>query len=144
MPYSHWSEQYAQCPVPYLAVQFLPNVTKGDKRIVVCCGEMLGAALRTPAKGQWMCNVSRGGSYSISSPDADEIDIIAAINPILRSLGVVFYGVDTLENDRGKRALSEINTLSIGGLHAMRNANGVPAIKRAGDLLWDYIHEQGT
>lgn len=46
----------------YLGMQYLRNVTHGDKRMVVCNGEILGASLRLPPEGSWKCNVGQGGT----------------------------------------------------------------------------------
>lgn len=137
-----FAQEFQRHPVEYLAVKYLEKVGKGDKRIAVCCGELLGAALRYPASGGWVCNVAQGGRSVIATPDPDEEAIIEAVDPHLRKMGVVFYGIDTLEGDNGKRILSEINALSIGGLHAMHDVQGVPAIRKASDLLWDFIHKE--
>lgn len=139
--FQKFAQEYERNPQQYLAVKYLENVGKGDKRIVLCCGEVLGAAIRYPAPGNWVCNVAQGGSSAASAPDENEIEIIKTIDPGLQKLGVLFYGIDTLMGDDGRRVLSEINALSIGGLHAMKNAEGIPAIKRASDLLWEHIHQ---
>lgn len=141
MSFQEFAQAYEADPIPYLAVKFLENVDRGDKRLVVCCGEVLGAALRLPAAGSWVCNIAQGGSSTPATPDDDELAIIATIDPVLKKNGVVFYGIDTLVDDDGRRKLSEINALSIGGLYAMQNEHGIPAAKRAADLLWNYIHE---
>ncbi|RMD97386.1 MAG: hypothetical protein D6816_17630 [Bacteroidetes bacterium] len=142
MSFGQFAEANHQHPEPYLAVKFLRNVTEGDKRIVVCCGEVLGAVLRYPPADSWICNVAQGGSSAESAPDENELAIVARIDPAMRENGVIFYGIDTLCDDEGRRVLSEINALSIGGLHAMRTPAGVPATKRAAELLWERIHEE--
>lgn len=127
--------------IDYLGVQFLKNVGMGDKRIVVCNGEILGASLRTPKKGSWVCNISQGGSSSADEADADEQAIVKRIDPVLQEHGVIFYGIDTLVNDDGKRVLSEINTASIGGIIRIEEYSKRPVMKRAAELLWDYFLE---
>lgn len=139
--FEEFARNFAAAPSSYLAVKFLENVKLGDKRLVVCCGEVLGAALRLPSKSGWVCNVAQGGSATKATPDEDELEIIRTIDPVLRENGVIFYGIDTLVGDDGRRKLSEINALSIGGLHAMQTLQGIPATKRAAELLWNYIHE---
>ncbi len=123
----------------YLGAKFLENVHQGDKRIVICNGKILGAALRKPAPGNWVCNVARGGKSSGAEADEDEQAIIERLNPVLAAHGVIFYGIDTLVGDDGKRTLSEINTLSIGGLPKIAEYSGRPVVRQAADLLWEYI-----
>ena len=126
----------------YLGAKFLKNVSQGDKRIVVCCGEILGAALRYPQPGKWVCNISQGGKSTGAEPDDDERAIIEQIDPILAAHGIIFYGIDTLVGDEGKRLLSEINALSVGGLTRMAEYSKRPVVRQAADLLWRHIESK--
>ena len=126
---------------PMLAVRFLKNVTLGDKRTVVANGTILGSALRLPAPDSWMCNVAQGGHARLDKADEDELIIERHLTPLLYNLGVVFYGFDTLVDDDGRRVLSEINTLSIGGLMPLDEMSEDNILARAATLLWDYIEK---
>ena len=137
--YTQFIKQLEHKPINYLGVKFLKNVGKGDKRIVVVNGQILGASLRLPAKGSWICNVAQGGSSNIAEVTPEEVAIIQKIDPVLSKMGIVMYGVDTLVDDDGKRVLSEINTTSIGGLPQIARMQNKPLVKQATDLLWDYI-----
>lgn len=139
LTFAEFCEKIKDQPFEYLGVKFLKNVGQGDKRIVVCNGEILGAALRKPASGNWMCNVSQGGSSHPDEADADEKAIVERLVPALRAHGVVMFGVDTLVGDDGRRVLSEINTASIGGIVAIEAFTGRPIARRAAHLLWDYF-----
>jgi len=125
--------------LPMLGVKFLKNVTEGDKRVVVVNGQIMGASLRLPAKGSWLCNVSMGGSSNLAEVEAEERRIVEAINPILSKMGIVMYGLDTLVGDDGKRVLSEINTTSIGGLPQIAALKKLPLVEEAIDLIWSYF-----
>lgn len=125
--------------LPYLGVKFLKNVQQGDKRIVVVNGKIMGASLRIPQKGSWLCNASMGGSAHLASVEKEEEEIVATINPVLSKLGIVMYGVDTLVNDNGKRILSEINTTSIGGIKQIEEQKLHPIIKECINLIWEYF-----
>ncbi|MFK8101480.1 MAG: glutathione synthetase [Saprospiraceae bacterium] len=126
--------------IEYLAVKFLKNVSQGDKRIVVVHGQVMGASLRLPPKGSWICNVAMGGSSNDTKVNEEEQIIINQLNPILKNLGIVMYGIDTLVAENGQRVLSEINTTSIGGLVQIEKLNGTPVLKVAASLIWDYIY----
>lgn len=128
--------------IEYLGVKFLKNVSKGDKRIVVVDGKIMGASLRLPAKDSWICNVSMGGSSNHSEVVAEEIKIVESVNPKLSEMGIVMYGIDTLMGDDGLRILSEINTTSIGGLPQIGQMTGRPLVKEAVDLIWSYVHKK--
>ena len=128
--------------VAYLGVQFLKNVGLGDKRIIVVNGKIMGASLRLPAKGSWLCNVAMGGSSHLTSVDPEEVTIIENLDSILSEMGIVMYGVDTLVGNNGKRILSEINTTSIGGLPQIAKLLGKPLVEEATNSIWNYIDAQ--
>lgn len=125
----------------YLAMRYLKNVDQGDKRIVVVNGQIVGAALRLPPEGSWICNASQGGSSIFAEPNKQERRIVERLNEELLPRGIAMYGVDTLVGDDGKRTLSEVNTLSIGGVKQMAELSGQPLVERTAELLVDYIRE---
>lgn len=127
---------------PMLAMKFLPNVSLGDKRTIVVNKKILGSALRLPSVGSWICNVANGGHAMISETDEDELMIERELTPLLYEKGVIMYGYDTLMDDNGKRVLSEINTLSIGGIGPLSELSGRPILKEAAELLWDYLEKK--
>ncbi len=129
-------------PIAFLAVKYLRNVFQGDKRIIVIDGKIMGASLRLPSKGSWLCNVSMGGTSNISEPTPAEIEMVHSLNPRLESLGILMYGLDTLTDDDGARVLSEINTTSIGGLPQIAHMTGLPLLEQATELLWEWIHNK--
>ena len=133
--YAEFKHSLANGPVEYLAVRYLKNVSAGDKRIVVADGQIIGASLRLPKAGSWLCNVSAGGRSAPTEVDADERHIIQTIAPHLSDLGIVLYGVDTLVGDDGRRVLSEINTTSIGGIPQIERLSGTPAVARVVDAI---------
>lgn len=117
----------------YLAMKFLKNVSEGDKRILVVNGQILASSLRLPAKDSWLCNVAQGGRSVISEVTPEEEQIIKTITPKLLKEGILIYGADTLTDDDGKRILSEINTLSIGGFPQAEQQTGQPILQQTID-----------
>jgi len=122
----------------YLAMKYLKNVAKGDKRILVVGGQIMASSLRIPAEGSWLCNVSQGGQSVKSEVTKEEELIVKRLTPSLMEEGIVMFGVDTLEDDNGERILSEINTLSIGGFPQAQKQSGRPIIKMTLDKIFDY------
>lgn len=108
---------YEQHRPVFLAMKYLKNVHLGDKRIVVVNGRVLTASLRYPAPGGWICNISQGGRAENAELELREYEMIEDIDPVLRDRGILYYGMDTLVDDDGKRVLSELNTTSIGGIY---------------------------
>ena len=125
----------------YLAMEYMKNVGEGDKRIVVAGNTVLGATLRLPAQGSFMCNLKEGGTAHPAEPDNDEIEIAEQIIPILRKNGILIFGFDTLVNNDGKRILSEINTLNVGGFIQAQEFSGRPIIDQVAREFITYIKE---
>ncbi|MCB0569163.1 MAG: glutathione synthetase [Phaeodactylibacter sp.] len=126
----------------YLAMQYLRNVRQGDKRIIVVNGELIGAVLRMPPKGSWLCNAAQGGQAMEAQADERELEITRRLTDALAPRGVVMFGLDTLVDNQGRRTLSEVNTLSIGGIKPMEDITGKPVIKRVVNILTSYMAEE--
>ena len=125
----------------YLSMKYLKNVDQGDKRILVVGGEILAASLRLPPPDSWLCNVAMGGTSIASTVTKEEKEIVAQIDPMLSKKGILIYGVDTLVNDEGKRVLSEINTLSIGGFPQAEAQSGKPIINTLTNKIFEYADD---
>lgn len=136
-PLEEWLDQ--QADIDYLAMKFLRNVTAGDKRILVVNGRILGASLRVPAAGEWLCNVSRGGTSLPATVTPEEEAMVAAIAPQLLDEGILICGFDTLTDDDGRRVLSEINTNSVGGFPQAEAQTGRPVLQQTIDELFAYL-----
>ena len=122
----------------YLAMKFLKNVGQGDKRILVVNGQILASSLRIPAENSWLCNVAQGGRSVLAEVTEEEKHIIQTISPKLLEEGILIYGADTLVDDDGKRVLSEINTLSIGGFPQAEAQTGLPILQQTVDGIMAY------
>ncbi len=127
---------------PFLAMKFLRNVSQGDKRILIVNGKILAASLRVPPPGEWLCNVARGGKSIGAGVSPEEEAMVAALAPALLSRGICFAGIDTLVNDEGKRVLSEINSLSIGGFPQAEIQTGRPILRQAIEELFSYCYDR--
>ncbi|BFL82363.1 glutathione synthase [Shewanella baltica] len=97
-----YGQQYA------MAQAFIPEITKGDKRILVIDGEPVPYALaRIPMKGETRGNLAAGGS-GVAQPLSDSDWAIArAIGPELKKRGLIFVGLDVIGDK-----LTEINVTS--------------------------------
>jgi glutathione synthase len=127
--------------LPMLGMKYLKRVHEGDKRIIVANGEVIGASLRLPAAGSWLCNVAQGGTARQVGIDQHERKMTKAISKILLPMGVVLFGMDTLVDDDGKRVLSEINALSPGGIWPAELQTGKPLTQKTASNLIDYLEK---
>jgi glutathione synthase len=104
---------------PWVVQQFLPEVAKGDKRIILIDGEALGAINRVPAQDDIRSNMVRGGAAAATELDAREQEICARLGPELKKRGLVFVGIDVIDG-----RLTEINVTSPTGLRALKRVGG--------------------
>ena len=100
--------------------EYLPDVVKGDKRVLLLDGEPLGAILRVPRKDDVRSNIHVGGTVEKAPLDDHDGRIIAALRDRLRADGLVFVGLDVI----GGR-LTEVNVTSPTGIQQMSRLDGV-------------------
>ena len=115
---------------PWVIQKFIPEVTQGDKRIILVEGEPLGAVNRVPAADDIRSNMVRGGAAEETALTAREREICAAIGPELRRRGLIFVGIDVING-----FLTEINVTSPTGIRAIKRLGG-PDLAVA---IWDAI-----
>ncbi|WP_262692391.1 glutathione synthase [Kordiimonas aestuarii] len=118
---------------PVMVQKFLPEVRKGDKRIILIDGEVAGAINRVPAKGEVRSNMVVGGQAVASTLTAREEEICARLKPELKARGLIFVGIDVIGD-----WLTEINVTSPTGLQAVNRFDGV---KLEADI-WDAIESK--
>ena len=118
-------------PEPHMIQPFLPEVAKGDKRIVLIDGEVAGAINRKPGQGEFRSNLAVGGSAEATELTAREHEICAAMGPELKRRGLIFVGIDVI----GGQWLTEINVTSPTGILAIDRFNGTDTPGR----IWDAI-----
>ena len=121
-------------PEPHMVQPFLPEVSEGDKRIVLIDGEFAGAINRKPGKGECRSNLAQGGYAESATLTAREEEICAAMGPELRRRGLVFVGIDVI----GGKWLTEINVTSPTGIVAIDKFNGTDS---AG-AIWDALERR--
>lgn len=118
-------------PEPHMVQPFLPDVAKGDKRIVLIDGEVAGAINRRPGEGEFRSNLAVGGSAEATTLTPREQEICAAMGPRLKELGLIFVGIDVI----GGEWLTEINVTSPTGIVAIDRFNGTDT----SGMIWDAI-----
>jgi len=120
-------------PEPMIAQKYLSEVRAGDKRIILIDGEVAGAINRIPAKGETRSNMHVGGRPEEVGLTARDLEICAAMAPILRERGLIFVGIDVIGD-----YLTEINVTSPTGICEIKRFGG-PDIAA---LIWDSIEKR--
>jgi len=105
---------------PLIVQKFLPDVAKGDKRVILVDGAAVGAINRVPQAGETRSNMHVGGRPEPVGLTARDLEICAAIGPVLREKGQVFVGIDVIGD-----YLTEINVTSPTGLQELERFDGI-------------------
>ena len=91
-----------------MAQRFIPEITSGDKRILLIDGEPVPYALaRIAAKGETRANLAMGGRGEGVELSERDRWICAQVGPRLRDMGLLFVGLDVIGD-----YLTEINSTS--------------------------------
>jgi glutathione synthase len=118
---------------PLIVQKYLPEVTKGDKRVILVDGECVGAINRVPARGETRSNMHVGGRpEKVALTDRDR-EICARIGPMLREKGLIFVGIDVIGD-----WLTEINVTSPTGIQELERFDGT----NAAALIWDAVERR--
>ena len=111
---------FAQDNIPLIAQQYLPNITKGDKRVVLIDGEIGGAINRVPQSGKLRSNLHVGGMATKTELTKRDIEICEALKQPLKQEGLLFTGIDIIDGH-----LTEINVTSPTGIQEINHFNNV-------------------
>lgn len=88
--------------------KFIPEISKGDKRILVVDGEAIPYSLaRIPAQGETRGNLAAGGSGVAQELTDRDRWIVNQVAPVLKEKGLIFVGLDVIGD-----YLTEINVTS--------------------------------
>lgn len=94
--------------VTLMAQQYLPEITQGDKRILLIDGEPVPFALaRIPQGSEIRGNLAAGGLGRAQPLSARDREIATAIGPVLAARGLLLVGLDVIGD-----CLTEINVTS--------------------------------
>jgi len=118
---------------PWVIQRFLPEVRRGDKRIILVDGEFAGAVNRVPAADDLRSNMVRGGAATATELTDREREICSVIGPALKERGLLFVGIDVIDG-----YLTEINVTSPTGIRAVAKFGGPDIAAK----IWDVIERK--
>ena len=111
--------------------KFLPGVSKGDKRVFIIKGKIVGAISRVPKKGSILSNMSKGAHAKLTKLTNKEVKASKAIGKLLIKNKIYFAGIDFVQ----EKLIGDINVTSPTGLTAYKNLSGINLAK----LFWNNI-----
>src|SRR5690606_22704532 len=92
-----------------MAQKYIPEITPGDKRILMVDGEPVPYCLaRIPASGESRGNLAAGGRGVVQPLSPRDREIAEAIGPVLREKGILFAGLDVI--GRSEEHTSELQS----------------------------------
>ncbi len=111
--------------------KFLPGVSKGDKRVFIIKGKIVGAISRVPKKGSILSNMSKGAKARLTKLTRKEVKASKAIGKLLVKNNIYLAGVDFVQ----EKLIGDINVTSPTGLAAYKDLSGINLAK----LFWNNI-----
>lgn len=123
-----------QGTVPVMAQRFLPEVTEGDRRLLLIDGELIpDVAVRIPKAGEFRANLAQGGSLRVEPANDRDREIADRLGAPLRDAGVCFAGADVVGG-----WLTEINITSPTCIREVEAHTGQAVAMRFWDAVADH------
>jgi len=111
--------------------KFLPGVSKGDKRVFIIKGKIVGAISRIPKKGSILSNMSKGAKAKLTKLTRKEVNVSKVIGKLLVKNNIYFAGIDFVQG----KLIGDINVTSPTGLAAYKDLSGINLAK----MFWKNI-----
>ena len=108
--------------------KFLPKISKGDKRVFIINGKVVGAISRVPKKGSFLSNMSKGAVPINIKLTKSELKISKLISKDLKKENIFFAGIDFID----QKLNGDINVTSPTGLKSFYDLSGINLAK----LFW--------
>ena len=105
--------------------KFIPQVTKGDKRVFIINGLVKGAIQRVPRKGSFVSNLAQGGKAIKTELNFRELKISKIVAKHLKKSKIFFAGIDLVSN----YLIGDINVTSPTGLKNFKDLSGIDLAK---------------
>ena len=105
--------------------KFLPGVSKGDKRVFIIRGKIVGAISRVPKKGSILSNMSKGAHAKLTKLTKKEIKASKDIGKLLVKNNIYFAGIDFVQ----EKLIGDINVTSPTGMAAYKELSGINLAK---------------
>ena len=111
--------------------KFLPGVSKGDKRVFIIKGKIVGAISRVPKKGSILSNMSKGAKAKLAKLTSKEIKASKVIGKLLVKNNIYFAGIDFVQ----EKLIGDINVTSPTGVAAYKDLTGINLAK----MFWNNV-----
>jgi glutathione synthase len=113
-----------------VAQRYLTDVARGNKRLFVLDGEIVGTVLRRPAEDDFRI----GPPIEAVDADADDHRIVDTLRPVLSGHGIALAGIDVIAG-----RLIEINVTCPGGMH---KTDALLGTDLSGAIMRRFLHHE--
>lgn len=113
--------------------RYLPAARKGDHRVLVVNGQVVGAILRTPQEDDHRGNIHVGGKVTHLPLNEEELKLCQKVAQRLKADGIFFAGLDLIGG-----MITEINITSPTGIREYEALTGISV----GELFVKAIEEE--
>jgi glutathione synthase len=101
--------------------KFIPQISKGDKRVFIIDGKVKGAISRLPKEGSILSNMSKGASAKKIKITHQELKISKIVANELQRKNIYFAGIDFING----KLIGDINVTSPTGLKTYYDLTGI-------------------
>ena len=105
--------------------KYLPNISKGDKRVFLINGKVMGAISRVPKKGSFLSNMSKGAKPTTVKLTIKERKVSKIIAKDLKKEKIFFAGIDFID----QKLNGDINVTSPTGLKTLYDLSKINLAK---------------
>jgi glutathione synthase len=105
----------------FVIQKFIPQISKGDKRIFIINGKVKGAISRIPKQGSILSNMSKGAKAKKVKITNEEVKVSKIVASELKKLNIYFAGIDFIKG----KLIGDINVTSPTGLKTYYDLTGI-------------------
>lgn len=124
---------FCQNNEPVIIQEYLSDVRKGDKRIILLNGDVVGAINRVPRVGESRSNMHVGGMPKKTTLTKRDKFICKELSRPLKDKGLFFVGIDIIGE-----YITEINVTSPTGIREIKSYDGIMIEKK----FWDFLENK--
>tara|TARA_Y100000591_G_scaffold193150_1_gene167010 strand:+ start:257 stop:1192 length:936 start_codon:yes stop_codon:yes gene_type:complete len=122
---SKFIEKYIKKHGHIMCQKYLSKITKGDKRVFVINGKIVGAISRVPKKGSFLSNLSKGAKPTNTKLTKIEKKVSKLIAKDLKKENIFFAGIDFID----QKLNGDINITSPTGLKTLYDLSNINLAK---------------
>jgi glutathione synthase len=115
---------------PFILQKFIPEVKKGDKRVLIVNGNPVAAVQRIPKNNDIRSNIHVGGTVAKTKLTKNDLKICDAIKEELIKNKLFFVGIDIIGN-----YLTEINVTSPTCIQEIKKLSKIDVSRK----IWDEL-----